>query len=249
MRQTQTSDPSTGAGSEHSVRVAALLLGGGAALLMAGLLSGPDPGSETARALQRIDELRFRYVLANVMDLAGAVVMVGGLLALSRLQWLAGRGLLPVLGAASATAGGLLLALTLVYESSVTPELAARYIEADADARGHHLAIAELAFDLDAVVFGVAFLFTMGGIALLAAEAARGIGVRVGRALALTGAVLAGGASATALLVPFGAPEGYAVVESVLGIIVLLWLVVFAVSLWRNAGSHRTAAGLEGGDA
>ncbi len=226
-----TTDPTA---DDASARTTGILIAAGALILGTGLMLGPGPGADTAEALENIEGFRTRYVMTNAVDLVGAVVMVAGLLALARLQSIRGGGLLPLLGAVASALGGLMLVLTLVLQSAVDPELAERYMAASGETREAHLAVAEAVFDIDAVVFGVAFLFTMGGIALLAAASLAGAGPRLNRPLLLAGALLAAGASGTALLVPFGAPEAYGVVESILGLLVLVWLVVLGVMLARR---------------
>ena len=210
---------------------AGILIAAGAFLLGAGLMLGPGPGTDTAQALENIEGFRTRYVATNAVDLVGVLVMVSGLLVLARLQSLRGGGLLSLLGAVASALGGLMLVLTLVLQSAVDPELAERYVAASGEAREAHLAVAEAVFDIDAVVFGVGFLFTMGGIALLAGAALAGAGPALSRPFLLVGTALAAVASGTALLVPFGAPDDYAVVESILGLIVLVWLVALGTML------------------
>ena len=233
--------------SPVSARPVGTLIAVGALILGVGLLLGPDTGSDTVEALENLEGFRTRYVVTNAVDIVGVVVMVAGLVGLARLQMLGSGGLLPLLGATASALGGLGLVLTLVLQSAVDPELAERYAAASGDARAMHLAVAEAIFDLDAVVFGVAFLFTMAGIALLVVASLLGIaGLPVlNRPFLLVGVVLAGGASGTALLVPFGAPEPYAVVESILGLNVLAWLVPFGVLLPRASNTvapeHRGA--------
>lgn len=218
----------------HPWRVPGALTALGAAVLATGLLLGPGPGTDTARALENIEGFRTRYVATNAVDLVGALVLVAGLLAIARLQLGTRAGLWALLGGAASALGGLMLVLTLVLQSAVDPELAERYVSASGAERATHLAIAEAIFDLDAVVFGVGFLLTMGGIALIGVAAIVGDAPRANRWLLLAGILLSAGASTTALLVPFGAPDGYAVVESILGLIVLVWLVVFGTLIARG---------------
>ena len=219
--------------TERPWRGPGMLVAIGALVLAAGLLLGPGPGTDTAQALENIEGFRARYVATNAVDLVGALVLVAGLLATARLQLATRGGLLALLGGVASALGGLMLVLTLVLQSSVDPELAERYVAASGAERATHLAVAEAIFDLDAVVFGVGFLLTMGGIALIAVAALASGAPRANRWLLLTGIVLSAGASTTALLVPFGAPDGYAVVESVLGLIVLVWLVVLGTLIAR----------------
>lgn len=219
-------------------RTSGVLIAAGAFILGAGLMLGPGPGTDTAEALDSIEGFRTRYVITNAVDLVGVLVMVSGLLALARLQSLGGGGVLSLLGAVASALGGLMLVLTLVLQSAVDPELAERYVAASGEAREAHLAVAEAVFDIDAVVFGIGFLFTMGGIALLAGASLAGAGPQSNRSFVLVGVVLAAGASGTALLVPFGAPEAYAMVESILGLIVLVWLVVLGTMLALGRGEE-----------
>ncbi len=218
----------------HPWRIPGVLAAAGAFILGVGLLLGPGPGSDTAEALENIEGFRTRYVVTNAVDLVGVLVLVAGLLAIARLQLPTRGSLLALLGGAATALGGLMLVLTLVLQSAVDPALAERYVDAGGADRATHLAVAEAIFDLDAVVFGVGFLLTMGGIALIAAAALAGGAPRANRWLLLAGVVLAAGASFTALLVPFGAPEDYAVVESVLGLVVIAWLVVFGTLIART---------------
>lgn len=211
---------------------AALVVAVGALVLGTGLLLGPTPGNEPEQALRDIAAFRGKYILTNVIDLVGILIMASGLIAFARLQLVTGGGALAVVGGAANVSGGALIVLTLVLQSTVEPTVAERFAHAGAADRPYWLALGETVITIDGAVFGTAFLLQMAGIALVAVTFLNGAGPRVNRWFLTAGAFLATGASTMGIAALF--EDVFGEVEAVLGLLALLWLVVLSILLART---------------
>lgn len=212
-------------------QVAAFLTALGAVVLGAGLLLGPTPSDDPAQALRDIDGFRARYIATNAIDLVGVLLLAAGLIALGRLQLQAGGGATAAVGAAANAAGGALIALTLVLQSTLDPAVAERFVAASAADQAAVLAAGQAALEVSGAVFGTAFLLQMLGIALLAITFIIGAGPRLNRPFLAVGALIALGASTMGIGALFEDALGQ--VEAMLGLVALLWLVVLSALVAR----------------
>ncbi|MDP1602964.1 MAG: hypothetical protein Q8M03_06825, partial [Legionella sp.] len=196
-----------------------------------GLLLGPTPSDDAAQALRDIDGFRARYIATNAIDLVGVLLLASGLIALGRLQLLAGGGAAAIIGGSANAAGGALIALTLVLQSTVEPAVAERFVAASTEGQAAALAVGEAVIEVSGAVFGTAFLLQMLGIALVAITFLVGSGPRINRPFLIVGALLALGASTMGIGALFEDTLGR--VEALLGLVALLWLVVLAALVAR----------------
>lgn len=221
-----------GQAGKEQWRYASVLVAVGAAMLGIGLLLGPTPSDDPAQAMRDIDSFSGRYIVTNAVDLVGILGMASGLIALGHVQFVAGGGASALVAAAANTAGAVLIALTLVLQSTVDPAVAEQFVAASGDESAALLSIGRTVMDIDGAVFGLGFLLQMLGIAGVALTFLRGAGPRLNRPFLFVGGVLALGASTTGIAALF--EDTFGDVEALLGLIALLWLVALSVLLLRT---------------
>ena len=212
-------------------RAPAVLTAAGAIVLGVGLLLGPTPSNDAAEALRDIHGFREQYVATNAVDLVGILLMNFGLIALARRQVQAGGDLHALVGGVANAAGGTLIALTVVIQSTVDPAVAERFVEASGATQATVLVVGETVFEIGGAVFGVGFLLQMLGIALVAATFLTGVGPRLNRAYLAVGTLLAAVASTMGIGALFD--DVFGDIEALLGLVALLWLVGLSVLLTR----------------
>jgi hypothetical protein len=215
-------------------RLGGVLVSLGAVILAVGLLLGPTPGEDPADALRDIAGFRTMYVITNMIDFAGILVMAAGLLAIARLQVATTAPLMGMLAGAASVSGGVLILLTLLIESTVEPDVAQRFVDAANQDQAAHLAAGQVIGDLGDAVFGLGFMLLMGGIAAMAIGLVRGDGRGINRWFLLAGITLAMLASPTGIAFLFDATRGFGRLEPFLGLAVLIWLTALGILLWRT---------------
>jgi hypothetical protein len=194
-------------------------------------LLGPTPSDDAAQALRDVDGFRSRYIITNAIDLVGVLIMAAGLIAMARLQLREGGGSSALVAGAANAAGAVLIALTLVMQSTLDPAVAERFVEAAGGEQAAQLAVGEAVFELGGAVFGTGFLLQMLGIAVVALVFLGGAGPHVNRAFLVAGALLASIASTMGIAALFDPVFGD--VEALLGLAALVWLVALSVLLFR----------------
>lgn len=219
-----------------SWRGASLLVAVGAIVLGIGLLLGPTPSNDSAQALRDIDEFHTRYVVTNAIGLVGILIMGAGLVTLARLQMSDHGGATALIGGVANASGAVLIALTVVLQSTVDPAAAQRFVVAAPPDQAAMLAIGETVTEFGGAVFGVGFLLQMIGIALVAVTFLTGVGPRLNRVFLMVGALLAVGASTMGIGALFEDVMGD--IEALLGLIALAWLIGLCALLERSR-THR----------
>lgn len=212
------------------------MCGLGALVLLGGLMSGPTPEGDVAAALRDIDGFRTRYVITNLVDFAGATIMVVGLLMLANLRARsAGGSLLATLGGLGVAIGGALFLLVLLIESVVHPAIAAQYMGAPQTQQEGYLVAGQAMMALDAAIFGVAFMLMMAGIAAVLGALLARESPAVNRLVLWAGIAMAALASPSAIAYLFEPTRGFGALEPLFGLAVLVCLVILGALLWRAA--------------
>lgn len=214
-------------------------LAAGTVVLFVGLMTGPTPGDDTAGALRVIDEHRVRYVLTNMLDMAGALVMLLGFVQVARIQ-LAGISsrLTAAAGATASILGCALFQLVLVLQTAVDPALARRFVQsADGGDKRQYLAIADSVFDLETGLFGLTLLLILWGVAAIGLCAWRDGAPRMAEWFLVAGIAISLVAGLTAPAFAFESTKAFGRLEPVLSILALLWLTAFGVIAARQASA------------